>query len=110
MASGVTAGGTGAKQTRRRLGSDQAIVVSVLLGSIAIGLYLRWSGLQYAEFNYDQAWSLGHAFDFAKNGIFPSVGIRSSIGTYQGPMEHSTYWRFRSYLAPTRLWQPLSSV
>ena len=69
------------------LRQERLLTALALAAIVLIALFLRWDGLQYAEFNYDQAWSLGHAYDFVRNGVFPTVGIRSSIGTYQGPME-----------------------
>ncbi|MHB9092710.1 MAG: ArnT family glycosyltransferase, partial [Chloroflexota bacterium] len=57
------------------------------LGLVALALALRWDRLAYATFRGDQAWSLGRAFDFVFRGDFPLVGIRSSVGSAQGPLE-----------------------
>lgn len=58
-----------------------------LVGITAVGLFMRWDRLAYAEYNRDQAYVLNKAYDFVTRGEFPLVGIRSSLGPYQGPME-----------------------
>nr|MDA8216586.1 glycosyltransferase family 39 protein [Dehalococcoidales bacterium] len=66
---------------------SKLLTASVLLIIFVVGLALRWDRLQYAEFSADQAWVINRALDFVANGDFPYAGIRSSVGTAQGPIE-----------------------
>lgn len=52
-----------------------------------LALWLRWDRPQFVTFRGDQAWSINRALDFVAHGDFPLTGIRSSIGTTQGPIE-----------------------
>lgn len=63
------------------------LAVATLGGVVLLSLALRWDRLAYAEFGSDQAWSINRAYDFVTKGDFPLVGIRSSVGSSQGPIE-----------------------
>lgn len=52
-----------------------------------VGCFMRWDRLHLAEFTADQAWVINRAYDFVTKGDFPFAGIRSSVGTAQGPVE-----------------------
>ena len=67
--------------------SADLIALAILLAIFLVGLALRWDRLQYAEFTADQAWVINRAYDFVTRGDFPLAGIRSSVGTSQGPVE-----------------------
>ena len=73
---------SGHRLDRRRIASYGALALTV-----ALSLALRWWNLPYAEFQYDQAFSLGKAFDMVRRGVIPLAGIHSSVGSAQGPME-----------------------
>mgnify|MGYP005844788359 CR=1 FL=1 len=75
----------GAVKTRVRFASIASLLAVAAI--VAVGLFLRWDRLQYAEFNWDQAWSLAYAYDFVNGGAFPLRGIESSLRTAQGPIE-----------------------
>ncbi len=53
----------------------------------AVGLLMRWYDLPLAEFNGDQAWVVNRAYDLVTRGDLPLVGIGSSVGPPQGPLE-----------------------
>lgn len=71
----------------RSFASARLLTALALVAILALGLYLRWSRLDYAEFAYDQAWSLNRAYEFVALGDFPLHGEISSQGVSQGPME-----------------------
>ena len=70
---------------RSRLASLWPLLLVLVIA--AFGLFMRWDRLAYAEFNRDQAYVLNKAYDFVTRGEFPLVGIRSSLGPWQGPIE-----------------------
>lgn len=86
-----------AAHSARKDGTDNAresserlarwLTIGALVAIVLVGLALRWDRLQYAEYTADQAWVLNRAYDFVTKGDFPLAGIRSSVGTSQGPIE-----------------------
>ncbi|MHB1135135.1 MAG: ArnT family glycosyltransferase [Chloroflexota bacterium] len=70
-----------------RTRAEDLLAALALAAILALGFYLRWERLQWAEFDADQAWSLNRAFEFVRLGDFPLQGIPSSVGTAQGPAE-----------------------
>jgi len=69
----------------RRAG--QLATLAALAAIVVVALALRWDRLEYAEFSADQGWVINRALDFVTKGDFPLAGIRSSVGTAQGPVE-----------------------
>ncbi len=63
------------------------LALTALLAIVLGGLWLRWQGLDYAEFTNDQAWVINRAYDFVANGDLPLTGITTSMGAWQGPWE-----------------------
>ena len=68
-------------------GARRLLSLTALAAILALGLWLRWQRLDFAELNYDQGWSLNRAYDFVRLGDFPLHGAISSVGVSQGPIE-----------------------
>ena len=68
-------------------GAGRLLTALALAAIAALGLFMRWDRLQYAQFNFDQVWSLNRAYEFVAKGDFPLFGMASSFGTAQGPWE-----------------------
>ena len=73
----------GGRSARREVLLTAMALVAICAG----GLALRWQGLDGAEFNFDQAWSLNRAYDFVAHGQSPFHGEISSVGVPHWPVE-----------------------